>query len=414
MKHIKAIFGISFVISCLFASKAYANIKTITEVNFKVHHELEAGLFLENLAVDTSSPKGGDINVYVKSKQYSLGVIEKTNSGKNKTGIGDKLRIKVSASPSGGSNGYQFRGNYSKDNVKVTGADVISVEKKGSNLEIVVELRPVKGTYEPPKEVELVDGQNAIGRGRWKNPEDSSGYYDITLYRGESPVFSVEDHQGESFNFYPYMTAEGTYKYRVRTVPHTQEQKEVGKKSEWVMSDEYYIDKNHISDGSGKANAATAQNDGKVGWIKEDVYWYYKFPNGNLKTNGWEYINGKWYLFNATGIMLTGWQKYNAKTYYMNPEGDMRTGWFYDEGRWYYLSTDEKEKEGQLVMKAWIKAPENKTYYMNADGAMAQGWLEIGNKWYYFYPDTGQMAYNTRVDTFYLDADGVWIKNKSR
>lgn len=65
-------------------------------------------------------------------------------------------------------------------------------------------------------------------------------------------------------------------------------------------------------------------------------------------------------------------------------------------------------------MKAWIKAPENKTYYMNADGAMAQGWLEIGNKWYYFYPDTGQMAYNTRVDTFYLDADGVWIKNKSR
>ena len=51
---------------------------------------------------------------------------------------------------------------------------------------------------------------------------------------------------------------------------------------------------------------------------------------------------------------------------------------------------------------------------MNDDGAMAEGWTQIGDKWYYFYPSSGQMAYNTRIDTFYLDADGVWIKNNSK
>ena len=413
MKRINIILSLSLIMSASFFIEAFANIKTITEVSFKVHHELEAGLYIENLAIDTDSATGSDVNIYSKSKQYSLRVVKRSNSDKQRIGIGDKIRLNVAAYPKDGSDGYQFRGSYSTENVKVTGAEVISVERVGKRLETLIELAPVKGTYAKPIDVELIDNQNLIGKGKWKAPEDSSSYYDIVLYNGTKEIFSVNEYQGETFNFYPYMTSEGIYKYKVRTVPHTEAQKKVGKKSEWAVSDEYYIDKNHVSDGSGRENISS-QNFGQVGWVQEGVYWYYRFPNGAVKTNGWECINDKWYLFSNSGIMLTGWQKYNDKTYYLNPEGDMKTGWLYNSNKWYYLNADDEEKKGQLVKNTWIRVPENKTYYMNDDGAMAEGWTQIGDKWYYFYPSSGQMAYNTRIDTFYLDADGVWIKNNSK
>ncbi|WP_160692132.1 cell wall-binding protein [Clostridium sp. C2-6-12] len=45
-------------------------------------------------------------------------------------------------------------------------------------------------------------------------------------------------------------------------------------------------------------------------------------------------------------------------------------------------------------------------YYMDLEGIMQTGWINDGSSWYYLYP-SGAMAYNTYVDGYYLDWNGV-------
>lgn len=124
----------------------------------------------------------------------------------------------------------------------------------------------------------------------------------------------------------------------------------------------------------------------KASWEKDSKGWWYRHADGSYTKNGWEKINGKYYLFNASGYMLTGWQ--NVK------------------GTWYYLKSD-----GAMVSKAWQQIS-GKWYYFEADGSMAgKGWHQIGGKWYYMY-ESGVMAVNTWIGNNYVDANGVWTKTK--
>ena len=41
---------------------------------------------------------------------------------------------------------------------------------------------------------------------------------------------------------------------------------------------------------------------------------------------------------------------------------------------------------------------------------MAEGWTQVDGNWYYFYPGVGYKAVDTYVDTFYVNADGIWKK----
>ena len=65
--------------------------------------------------------------------------------------------------------------------------------------------------------------------------------------------------------------------------------------------------------------------------------------------------------------------------------------------------------EGAMVKNSWV-TQNGRTYYMNSEGVMAEGWYEIAGQWYYFYPGDGSKAVNTTIDTFYVDANGVWIR----
>ena len=59
------------------------------------------------------------------------------------------------------------------------------------------------------------------------------------------------------------------------------------------------------------------------------------------------------------------------------------------------------------MFTGWIRRDE-KTYFADSNGEMVEGWYEIDGAWYYFYPGSGEMAYNTEINGFHVDSDGVW------
>ena len=184
------------------------------------------------------------------------------------------------------------------------------------------------------------------------------------------------------------MIREGSYTFRVRTVSASGSN--YGSASAWVESGELYIDEDQVSKGTNPNDNSgpNAKDNRIVGWFKENGNWYYRFPSGELKKDGWEKVLGKWYLFDSNGKMLTGWQNKNSKLYFLNNDGDMKLGWHKESNKWYYL----------------------KTYYIGDDATMSEGWTKIADKWYYFYPGQGNMAVNTTISTFKLGSDGAWIR----
>ncbi|RKW42030.1 MAG: CHAP domain-containing protein [Lachnospiraceae bacterium] len=119
------------------------------------------------------------------------------------------------------------------------------------------------------------------------------------------------------------------------------------------------------------------------GWVKTEMGWMYN--ESGKPVTGWKQIDGKWYYFEANGVMQTGWKQVSGKWYYLHTDGAMRTDWKQIGGKWYYFHTD---------------------------GAMRTGWKQIGDKWYYLHED-GHMAKSEKIQgedgrVYVIDENGVY------
>ena len=56
-------------------------------------------------------------------------------------------------------------------------------------------------------------------------------------------------------------------------------------------------------------------------WLRDDRGWWYQKGDGTYTSNGWQYINYKWYFFDQEGYMKTGWISWEDKLYYCDPSG---------------------------------------------------------------------------------------------
>ena len=385
--------------------------KYITSISLKVDIDLEAGDELDSGdSLGTGKDDTGS-KVYTTSDKYDVYSAEWSND--KEVGIGDTPKITVWLSPNSSSDGkydYRFRSSYSSSNVSISNGEYVSASKSGDELKVVLRAKGVKGTYEMPENLDW----NGKGKATWDKPDDSSGYYDITLFRESSTVKKVEDYHGTTYDFYPYMTKEGDYSFKVRTVPHTDEEKKYGKKSDWAESDSKYIDEDEVSDGSGQSSGSsggpsTTPGGGvlNVGWVKDGDTWYFRYPDGNYVKNNWLKWNDKWYLFDNAGKMLTGWQKKDNYWYYMKEDGSMRTGWIQSGNMWYYLNPNQGGPEGAMISNCWLTI-NGKTYFINSSGVMVEGWYQVEGNWYYFYPGEGSKAVSTSISGFQLDENGIW------
>ena len=51
---------------------------------------------------------------------------------------------------------------------------------------------------------------------------------------------------------------------------------------------------------------------------------------------------------------------------------------------------------------------DGKTYFADSNGEIAEGGGQIDGNWYYFYPESGELAYNTVINGFHVNQDGIW------
>lgn len=417
------------MLAMMMTQTALAAKKTVTSIAIRVGTDTKAGeRYCENDAIEkydnTTEAQGEGTYAGTNSERYYIHYAEWVSDEGDYASVGDepKMRLYLRLRDE---EEYGFRSSYSSSSVSVKGGSFVSARRSNGELEVIVRLSGIKGQFYAPTDATWRD----TGRGRavwdtvWDGDGDdeyyrsvTSGYYDVWLYRGNTRVVKLEDYHGTSYNFYPYMTRKGTYTYKVRNVPHTAKEKEFGKASEWLESDEFYIDEDEVSDGSGQ-NIGNGQVIGggnsagnvQAGWIPSGNSWYYRYPDGSYKKNGWEQIGGIWYLFDSEGKMLTGWQTRNGETYFLQENGSLYTGWIKAGDKWYYLNRVNDGGTEGAMRKGWL-TQNGVTYYLDQNGVMVQGWQKIGSDYYYFYPNTGTMAVNTVIDTFTVDAQGKWIR----
>lgn len=428
MKYIKNLFMLFLLVSfsILFTSEVFAGQKKITSIGIYINQDISAGELLEDINLNIGNTNDKGINVYTSSDdRYTISNISIIKTTNRELKIGDRVKFKLSLTPlTKGDIEYNFKGHYSKSNISVRGGELISTNKKDGELTLTLSTNPIKGRLDAPENALWGD---KLGRAVWDGINNSNVAYDIILKRGGTELVAIRDYRGTSIDLYPYMTIKGRYAFKVRSVAYSDNQKKYASNSEYIQSDELYIEEYEVSDGRGKyyntdnsdnsigpgqnkPGSITNINNEKVGWIKENDIWYYKYPDGSYHKSSWAYINNKWYLFDDLGRMQTGWQQRNGSYYYLNnPNGDMQTGWLKDGDIWYYLRT-QGDNAGAVVMNSWIQTQDGKYYYMGKNGIMQIGWQKIGIYWYYLYPDSGQLAINTYINTFYVNKDGVWIK----
>lgn len=436
---------------CIISDKAMAT-EAINSISIKVGLNIEAGDRLPDISIDKT-----DAECYVSSgsKQYSVTDAEWVTSTSKDITIGEEPKMNVTITPSSESDAY-FKSSYEASKIKVNGGTYVSAKRQGSDLIVTLRVKPVKGLYAEPEDVGWKDTR--LGQAVWEKGDNTSGAYELWLYQGKKIILKKESVTTTTFNFYPYMTEEGTYSFKIRSVPFKQDELKNGKKSGWVESDELVIRDRDVSDGTGKESDRTTDNTGSKeatnGWEKQSGVWYYRYADGTIQSNSWLALDNVWYRFDQTGKMITGWFILDSDIYYMDANGAMLTGWqkindtwyyFYPDngreapqgaaatnwqvidgynyyfnsqgamqkdwinqaGRWYYLNTIQANLEGAMLKGLFTR--NEKTYYTGEDGVMVTGWQQVDGYWRFFHQD-GTMAANTVIDGYPINEDGVWVR----
>ena len=434
---------------CLIPEKVMAT-AAINSVSIKVGLNIEAGDRLPDIQIDKTS---AECYVTAGSKEYKVTEAKWVTSTSKDMTIGEEPKMNVTLTPSNESDAY-FKSSYEATKIKVNGGSYVSAKRQGSDLVVTLRAKAIKGLYAEPEDVGWKDTR--LGLAVWSKGDNTSGAYEVWLYQGKKIILKKEQVTATTYNFYPYMTEEGTYSYKIRSIPFKQEELKNGKKSNWVESDELVIRDRDVSDGTGKEADrkadGTASTEPKSGWEQQSGVWLYRHKDGTLQTNSWMSLDNVWYRFDqngkmvtgwfildsdiyyldTNGAMLAGWQKINNVWYYFYPDnghegpqgaaavnwqvidgytyffsnqGAMQKGWINQAGRWYYLNTIPANLEG--VMMKGLFTRDEKTYYTGEDGVMATGWHQVDGYWRFFHQD-GSMAVKTTVDGYSINEEGVW------
>lgn len=182
----------------------------------------------------------------------------------------------------------------------------------------------------------------------------------------------------------------------------------------------YYLDTNQTSNMVSYGRMVTGEK-------KIDGNWYYFKDTGIMLTNSFYKTSGGNYCYcGANGIVVTSqWVTYNDQKFYINESGIMVTGSKKIDNAWYYFYAKEDLTEAQLSKWLGVMVKEDwhnfgtetdpKYSYYGSDGkAVVSGWLELNGNKYHFdsngYMETGFKTIDT--NKYYFSNSGAMVKNK--
>ncbi|MZK51884.1 GH25 family lysozyme [Clostridium beijerinckii] len=140
--------------------------------------------------------------------------------------------------------------------------------------------------------------------------------------------------------------------------------------------------------------------------LESNGKWWYKHEDGSYTKNGWEHINGEWYLFDSEGYMCYSWKKDGNNWYFLggSNDGTMKYGWVLTDNKWYYFG----DKNDGAMKTGWQQI-DGKWYYFNTDGAMQTGWIADNSKLYCCY-SSGEMICNCDLYGYHFNENGEAAK----
>ena len=146
-----------------------------------------------------------------------------------------------------------------------------------------------------------------------------------------------------------------------------------------------------------------------TGWLNLGGTWYYMNNSGSMLT-GWQQIGGAWYYLTGSGAMAANtW----IGDYYVDGSGawvvgktKSQAGWIKSGNRWWYRHAD-----GGYTKNGW-EYINGQWYLFDSAGWMLTGWQKVGGTWYYMY-DSGAMAANTWIGSYYVNGSGAWVQNST-
>lgn len=144
------------------------------------------------------------------------------------------------------------------------------------------------------------------------------------------------------------------------------------------------------------------------------------------KYNTWQQVNGKWQYIDGIGqVMKNKWwfDSTSGNNYYLDENGFRKTGWLLNNNKWYYfdndgvLQKDWKNINGKwynlgkagVMQIGWIQDSDKKWYFLDSNGVMRTGWTQMPNGSWYYLNENGEMLYNTTVDGYTLNKNGVMV-----
>ncbi len=299
-----------------------------------------------DLTIDSSIEAGSDncdVSVAAGSSNYEVTDVEVTNDDGDWSS-GDEPQVEITLEAG---DDYYF-GSMSKSKVDLKGDDAtyMSSSRKNSSSTLIVKIK-----------LEELVGDLEIDDVRWDADDsplatweeaDGAKTYQVRLYRGSSSVGSAVTTSTEYYDFASKITRDGEYYFKVRAVDKN------NSKGDWYESDYIYVDEEMLEDiqagnyssgssnsGSSVSTSGTPGSSSTTGiWQRDNVGWWYRYPNGSYPTNGWLMIDNVWYCFDSVGYM--------------------RTGWIQAGNYWYYCDTSS----GAMLTNTWT--PDN--YYVDANG----------------------------------------------
>lgn len=313
-------------------------------------------------------------------------VVWEKDYAKYKPGDVAKATVKLATK-----SGYFFKDDYTKSNIKVKNATLVSFSYEKGDLWIVVKYN-VGEQLKAPKNLKW--DTNNLGRACWDKVANAASYtvtvgYDknvrkftgITkLYYDFTDELLSEDYFGRDDI---YFTVTAVPKSGTKYFASQQSKSKCFNKWEDLYwdnfdydnwDDDYWYWDDDVSRPPVPGYAAEDN-----GWLYYQDSWYYYDGSGTYVRNDLKHINGKNYAFNSYGEMQTGWYQHNGEWYYFSPAtGEMLTGWQRIDGFYYFFDFSS----GKMYHSQWYY--DNGTwYYFDPSGVMATGWRYLDGYWYY-------------------------------